>query len=64
MHFKIYDQLEYVSKYITLQAGDIIMTGTPEGFSAVKEGDHVEALLSCKGKVLAKINDSIQMEKI
>jgi 2-keto-4-pentenoate hydratase/2-oxohepta-3-ene-1,7-dioic acid hydratase in catechol pathway len=39
MHFKIYDQLEYISKYITLEPGDIIMTGTPEGSGPVEEGD-------------------------
>lgn len=62
MHYKIYDQLEYISKYITLEAGDILMTGTPEGMGPVNEGDHIDATLTYKGEVLAKINDTVQKE--
>jgi 2-keto-4-pentenoate hydratase/2-oxohepta-3-ene-1,7-dioic acid hydratase in catechol pathway len=62
MYFKIPDQLDYISRYITLEAGDIISTGTPEGIGPVKEGDKLEATLTYKGKVLASINDTIQRE--
>jgi 2-keto-4-pentenoate hydratase/2-oxohepta-3-ene-1,7-dioic acid hydratase in catechol pathway len=64
MYYKIYDQLEYITRYITLEAGDIIMTGTPEGMGPVNEGDLVEATLTHKGQVLAKIEDKIQREKM
>lgn len=63
MHFKIFDQLEYIQKYITLEAGDILLTGTPEGLGPIKEGDHIEGTLTSQGKVLAKIIDTIQKEK-
>lgn len=63
MHFKIYDQLEYLAKYMTLNPGDILMTGTPEGMGPVSEGDKLEAALTYKGKVLATIKDTIQKEK-
>ena len=63
MHFKIYDQLEYISKYLSLEAGDILMTGTPEGLGPVKEGDKLEGSLTYKNKVLATISDTIQKEK-
>ena len=56
MHYKIYDQLEYISKYITLEAGDILMTGTPEGMGPVREGDLLEASLTYKNKVIAQIS--------
>lgn len=59
MHYKIYDQLQYLSKYMTLEAGDILMTGTPEGMGPVSAGDKLEATLSYKGKVLATIEDTI-----
>jgi len=62
MHFKIYDQLAYLSKHITLEAGDIILTGTPEGAGPVKEGDLLQASLTHKGNVLAHIEDTIQAE--
>jgi fumarylpyruvate hydrolase len=29
----------YLSEYETLEPGDIIMTGTPEGVAAVQRGD-------------------------
>ena len=59
MFFKIYDQLDYISKYLTLDAGDILMTGTPEGLGPVNEGDKVLATLRYQGKELARIEDTI-----
>lgn len=50
MHFKIHEQLEYITRYSTLEAGDILMTGTPEGLGPVHEGDRLEATLTYKGK--------------
>jgi len=37
--------IAFVSQYITLKKGDLIFTGTPEGVSAVKQGDHLEGYL-------------------
>ncbi|MCJ8210170.1 fumarylacetoacetate hydrolase family protein [Mucilaginibacter sp. RS28] len=37
--------IAFVSQYITLKKGDLIFTGTPEGVSAVKQGDHLEGFL-------------------
>ena len=59
MYFKIPDQLEYICKYMTMQEGDILMTGTPEGMGPVAEGDRLEASLTYNGKVLATIDDVI-----
>ncbi|CDW77327.1 fumarylacetoacetate hydrolase family protein [Stylonychia lemnae] len=63
MHFKIHEQLEYITRYMTLEAGDILMTGTPEGLGPVSEGDKLDATLTYKGKVLASISDVIQKER-
>ncbi len=42
MIFSIADTIVYISKQITLEAGDIIMTGTPSGVGKIRHGDIVE----------------------
>lgn len=37
--------LAFISRFITLRKGDLIFTGTPEGVSAVKVGDKLEAYI-------------------
>ena len=63
MHFKIGDQLDYINKYLTLGAGDLLLSGTPEGMGPVSEGDKIEGTLTYKGEVLAKIIDTVQRDK-
>ena len=41
MIFKIPNIIQFVSQHMTLNAGDIIATGTPEGISELKAGDVV-----------------------
>ena len=43
MIFSIGDLIVYISKYITLEHGDLILTGTPAGVGPVKRGDLIEA---------------------
>ena len=56
MIFTIEDIIVYVSKFFTLNVGDVIFTGTPEGVGPVAIGDHLEGfldgqrLLSCMVK--------------
>jgi len=45
--------LEEVGKFITLEDGDIIMTGTPGGVGSIHTGEHFEAQVMARGKVLA-----------
>ena len=40
--FPIPELISYISKYMTLYAGDIIATGTPEGVGPLHSGDWVE----------------------
>lgn len=42
MHFHIPALIEFISQYITLEAGDIIATGTPVGVGCLHPGDLVE----------------------
>ncbi len=41
MIFDIPALIEYLSGFMTLQPGDLILTGTPEGLAGVKVGDEV-----------------------
>lgn len=42
--------IAYVSRFFTLQMGDLLFTGTPAGVGSVKPGDHLVA--DIEGKVL------------
>jgi 2-keto-4-pentenoate hydratase/2-oxohepta-3-ene-1,7-dioic acid hydratase in catechol pathway len=42
MAFSVADLLRYISRMMTLLPGDLIVTGTPAGVSALKDGDEVE----------------------
>ena len=41
--------ISYVSKYITMNEGDVLITGTPEGVSEIKPGDEVVAWIQNVG---------------
>lgn len=45
MIFSIEQIIAYISKFFTLQTGDLIFTGTPSGVGAVNPGDMLEAFL-------------------
>ena len=42
MVFKIPVLIEYITAAMTLEPGDVILTGTPEGVSSIQPGDEVE----------------------
>lgn len=41
--FNSYELISYTSEFMTLEPGDLIMTGTPMGSSKVCRGDLIEA---------------------
>lgn len=42
MIFDIPTLIEALTKYVTMEPGDMLLTGTPPGVSAVKSGDCIE----------------------
>ena len=52
MVFDIPSIIEYISKYISLVPGDVILTGTPEGIGPIKPGDRVVAEIQHVGRLI------------
>ena len=49
--FKIPEIIEYISQFLTLEAGDIVATGTPGGVGAILPGDKIEASIEKIGSI-------------
>ncbi len=49
------EQIAFLSRYYTLEAGDLIMTGTPAGVGAAKTGDELLAGIDGLGELQVKI---------
>jgi fumarylpyruvate hydrolase len=49
--WSVAETIAYLSQFVTLKAGDIIMTGTPAGVGAVVKGDVLEGAIAGVGKV-------------
>lgn len=52
MHFKIDQIISYISSYMKLEEGDLILTGTPSGTSRVEKGDRIESRAIYEGRSL------------
>lgn len=55
MIFSFEKIIAYVSKFMTLQTGDLIFTGTPSGVGPVKIGDKLEAFLEDRKMIICHI---------
>ncbi|WP_424952131.1 fumarylacetoacetate hydrolase family protein [Deinococcus sp.] len=55
MIFPVIDVLVYISRYVTLEVGDVVLTGTPEGVGAVQPGDTVEVEVEGVGVLRTEI---------
>ncbi|KAJ4478433.1 hypothetical protein J3R30DRAFT_3657617 [Lentinula aciculospora] len=57
MIFPIPRLIEHISSIMTLEEGDLVLTGTPAGVGPIKAGDQVEcALEDAEGKEMAKLS--------
>jgi fumarylpyruvate hydrolase len=55
MIWSVPEQIAFLSQYYTLEAGDIIMTGTPAGVGKAKVGDELVASVAGLGELRVKI---------
>ena len=55
MIWNIPEQIAFLSQYYTLEAGDLIMTGTPAGVGAAKPGDELVASIAGLGELRVSI---------
>ncbi len=55
MIWKVPEMISYLSEYFELQAGDVIMSGTPAGVGAVVRGDVMEATIDGLGSLVVKV---------
>jgi 2-keto-4-pentenoate hydratase/2-oxohepta-3-ene-1,7-dioic acid hydratase in catechol pathway len=55
MVFKIPELISYISTFITLQPGDILCTGTPEGILPIEPGDEIEATIEGLGTLKNRV---------
>ena len=59
--FQVDELISYISKIITLERGDVLFTGTPEGVAQVKSGDKLKGQLAAPdGTMLTSIVVSVQ----
>ncbi|MBE3576575.1 MAG: fumarylacetoacetate hydrolase family protein [Limnochordales bacterium] len=58
MIFKIPDILVAITRHITLEPGDIVSTGTPQGIAPIKPGDLVECTVTGIGTLRNRVVSS------
>lgn len=59
MIFSVPVVLEYVTQFVTLEAGDVVITGTPEGVGPLQPGDSVEVEVDGIGVLETKIGPKV-----
>jgi 2-keto-4-pentenoate hydratase/2-oxohepta-3-ene-1,7-dioic acid hydratase in catechol pathway len=60
MAFPIPFLISYISGIMTLEPGDIIATGTPEGVGPLEAGDEVVVEVSAGGEVLSAVRNGVE----
>ena len=55
MIWKVPEMIAYLSEYFELEAGDVIMSGTPSGVGPVVRGDVMEARIDGLGSLTVKV---------
>lgn len=53
--WSVAESIAYLSRYETLEPGDLIMTGTPEGVGAVLPGDVMRGAIAGLGEIVVRV---------
>jgi len=56
MIFPLPELIAHVTRYVTLEPGDVLLTGTPEGVAPLTAGQTVEVQIDGIGKLSAKVS--------
>ena len=56
MIYNISKMIEIISEYMTLEQGDLILTGTPNPPGNIKNGDKVHAMLKENSKIVDELH--------
>ncbi len=63
MIYPVAEIVSFASQSLTLLPGDLIMTGTPSGVGAIKEGDELEARIGDWPPLRNRVNNSGRVKK-
>jgi len=61
MVFRIPELISFASSYMTLNEGDLFLTGTPPGPGPLKNGDYLEGKLIQDGKCISELNFAVKL---
>jgi fumarylpyruvate hydrolase len=61
--WRVEETIAYLSRYGTLEPGDIIMNGTPAGVSACKAGDRLEGHVDGVGDLIVTYTNAVGLAK-
>jgi 2-keto-4-pentenoate hydratase/2-oxohepta-3-ene-1,7-dioic acid hydratase in catechol pathway len=63
MEYPVVEVLAFISSYMTLVPGDVIMCGTQhQGLGALQDGDHAEMTIEGVGTLAVSVRDPLQRE--
>ncbi|KAJ6132944.1 hypothetical protein N7471_008159 [Penicillium samsonianum] len=62
MLYRIPQQLAQISRVMTLEKGDIVLTGTPKGVGQVKAGDVMRASIEVNGKEIEEGRIDVEVQ--
>lgn len=62
MLYQIHHQLAQISRVMTLEKGDIVLTGTPKGVGQVKAGDVMRASIEVDGKEIEEGRIEVEVQ--
>ena len=53
--------LSYISQFMTLGPGDVVLTGTPEGVGPLSVGDTIQIILEGVGELVSRVEDEEEL---